>query len=378
MTNIEWTHMPGHKGETWNPVVGCSVVSPGCANCYAMRVAGTRLEHSKAAPHYAGTTELSNAGPVWTGKIAKAPDSIFLKPFRWRAPRCVFVNSMGDIFHENVPDPIIDQVFAVMALCPQHTFLVLTKRAGRMRDYFSDPMSASRVADFIVDAVFSGVTTRAVLIADAALEPLAPPGPRVFLGRWPLPNVWLGVSAEDQRRAEERVPALLDTPAAKRFVSAEPLLGPIDFENIRDPKHFPGCLRKDVLNGHAFHEDDGNQWTKLNRVDWIIAGGESGGGARPNWTPNVRSIIRQCASARVACFVKQMGSNVHDRNDAGIEGLYDTEWRLDDGDWGRIEHDVNGYREQYQGAPMRIRLRDPKGGDPSEWPADLAVREWPA
>jgi hypothetical protein len=134
---IEWTDA------TWNPVVGCSIVSPGCTNCYAMKMAA-RIEKMASSPmaahvnvqtHYAGTTQRSKAGAVWTGKVARAPEHILTQPLKWKRPRKIFVNSMGDLFHESIPDEWIDRVFAVMALAPQHTFQVLTKRAERMRSY---------------------------------------------------------------------------------------------------------------------------------------------------------------------------------------------------------------------------------------------------
>jgi protein gp37 len=130
-TGIEWTDA------TWNPIVGCSIVSPGCTNCHAMKFAGNRLDGNSKAPHCAGTTQKSKAGPVRSGKLTLSPEHILAAPLRWKKSRTIFVNSMGDFFHEDCPDEWIDQVFAVMALAPQHTFQVLTKRAERMRDYLA-------------------------------------------------------------------------------------------------------------------------------------------------------------------------------------------------------------------------------------------------
>lgn len=144
-TNISWTE------RTWNPVVGCSVVSPGCTNCYAMRMAYRVKEMEEArtgrpdASHYFGTTKVVNGNPVWTGKVVLAPEHILLEPLRRRKPTMYFVNSMSDLFHEDVPDEWIDRVFAVMALCPQHTFQVLTKRSERMRAYCTDPDRIQRM-----------------------------------------------------------------------------------------------------------------------------------------------------------------------------------------------------------------------------------------
>ncbi|WP_196504032.1 phage Gp37/Gp68 family protein [Aestuariivirga litoralis] len=282
-SGIEWTDA------TWNPIVGCSIVSPGCTNCYAMRMAyrldAIAQDHGKPAAgiyHYLGTTQQSRGGPVWTGKLAIAPDKIFNQPLRWKKPRRVFVNSMGDLFHEFVPDEAIDRVFAIMALCPQHTFQVLTKRSKRMREYMAGDWSV-RVYGALDGKPGSG----------AACGWLA--------GGKPLRNVWLGVSAEDQTRADERIPDLLATPAAKRFVSAEPLLGPINFQNI-----CPEDTQFGSLTGEGWScgntEDCRISHPKL---DWIICGGESGPGFRPMPIAWAENIMRQCKAAGTAFFFKQ-------------------------------------------------------------------------
>lgn len=238
-TKIEWAT------DVWNPLAGCSLVSPGCTNCYAMKMAARiermsrgqqasyRDEVSTYAPpgestisphgtHYVGTTKIVNGKPVWTGKVALAPEHILTAPLRWRRPRMVFVNSMSDLFHESIPDAWIDRVFAVMALAPQHTFQILTKRSARMRDYFTGRRTEfGRAARALMELPHSKTEAEHEGAADALdLSDLAD-------GR-PLPNVWLGVSAEDQPRADERIPDLLATPAAVRFVSAEPLLSALD------------------------------------------------------------------------------------------------------------------------------------------------------
>ena len=292
MTSIEWTD------ETWNPVTGCSHVSDGCRNCYAEDI----------AKRFSGTGSFPVFKP-WTAP--NAAHNVVLHPERlgaplhWRKPRRVFVNSMSDLFHELVPEEFIDRVFAVMALSPQHTYQVLTKRPERMLAYFAWDREAA--------------------VSDVLYASKWPMKPEVFIaagrdrvqGGWPLPNVWLGVSAEDQRTADERIPVLLDTPATIRFVSAEPLLGPIDLER------YPS-------------------------LDWVIAGGESGHGARPCNTAWIQSIIEQCRAAGTAVFVKQLGS----------APAYPRE-----ANGGRVGHYVG--------------LHDRKGGDPAEWPDDLRVREWP-
>jgi protein gp37 len=278
MTKIEWTE------KTWNPIVGCSVVSPGCTNCYAMRMAA-RIEAMGTVPHYAGMTRPSKAGAVWRGKVAMAPDRVLTEPTRRKKPTTWFVNSMGDLFHESVPDEWIDRVFAVMALCPQHRFQCLTKRSKRMREYCSTEQTPFRVARQI-DALAADQKR-----GQEEVRPI----------EWPLPNVWLGVSAEDQTRADERIPDLLATPAAVRFVSAEPLLGPVDFMDIPWPSwRATWPETNNVSDGRsAIHQIEGT------RIDWVIAGSESGPSVRPCNLDWVRSIRDQCVSAKVPFFWKQ-------------------------------------------------------------------------
>jgi protein gp37 len=312
-SHIEWTDA------TWNPITGCSVVSPGCTNCYAMKLAGTRLQHH---PSRAGLTRASKAGPVWTSEV-RFNEQWLTQPLRWTKPRMIFVCAHGDLFHEDVPDEWIDRVFAVMALAPQHTFQVLTKRAARMRAYLSG-VTCDGARRFNV-AYAAG---RLMEDGDNAHD-------TVVNASWPLPNVWLGVSAEDQARANERIPDLLSTPASIRFVSAEPLLGAIDFSQIAAGIHddFKDCGghpdpaypidsvvwgRYDALRGeywsttrtpdgvvHGKHEELGFTTPSL---DWVIVGGESGPGARPMHPDWARSIRGQCAAAGVPFFFKQWGS----------------------------------------------------------------------
>ncbi|RUU41464.1 phage Gp37/Gp68 family protein [Mesorhizobium sp. M6A.T.Ca.TU.002.02.2.1] len=285
---IEWTDA------TWNPIVGCSILTPGCTHCYAMGMAA-RIEAMTAAlqakggtgaPHYNGTTRKVNGKAVWTGKLAMAPEHILTEPLTWRTPRRIFVNSMGDLFHEDVPDEWIDKVFAIMALAPQHTFQVLTKRAKRMREYLTGSQPDHRIV--------------------AAQTQLNFRIPQHY--QWPhmpLLNVWLGVSAERQQEAEERVHQLIHTPAAIRFVSAEPLLGPLDFTSLCTGHYFI-----DALAGRKYHdapEGVHNATEACAKVDWIIVGGESGAGARPMHPAWARSIRDQCATAGVPFFFKQWG-----------------------------------------------------------------------
>jgi protein gp37 len=284
---IEWTE------HTWNPVVGCSIVSPGCTNCYAMRWAGRAFEGPRDRktgalryPHYQGTTHRVNGNAVWTGKVSLAPDHILDAPLKWRKPKRVFVNSMGDLFHESVPDEWIDRVFAVMAVAHHHKYQILTKRAARMRKYIE---RKSRQAPEWINVPSIG---------GKVLLP--------YEGGWPT-YIWLGVSAEDQARADERIPDLLATPAAVRFVSYEPALGPIDFTMVKDHagrKGSPPIYVIDALTGVRETFCTGQQ-NNIPKLDWIIAGGESGAGARasdPEW---FRSVLEQCEAAGVAFFMKQ-------------------------------------------------------------------------
>lgn len=280
-TAIEWTDA------TWNPVTGCAVVSPGCTNCYAMKLAGTRLKHT---PSRAGLTVDSKAGPVWNGQV-RLNEQWLDQPLRWKRPRRIFVCAHGDLFAESVPDEWIDKVFAVMALAPQHTFQMLTKRAARMRDYVSGIRST---IPFLGRMPLERIHIEAAGHMEGAggfMDTLKRHGNVYSLYcsvPWPLPNVWLGVSAEDQQRADERVSDLLATPAAIRFASAEPLLGPIEFRDIGDGV--------DSLRRRSGA-----------RLDWIIVGGESGSGARPMHPDWARSIRDQCAAAGVPFFFKQWG-----------------------------------------------------------------------
>lgn len=287
-THIEWTDA------TWNPVTGCSVVSPGCTNCYAMKLAGTRLRHH---PSRQGLTTPTKAGPVWNGQVRVNAEWLD-QPLHWARPRRIFVCAHGDLFHEDVPDAWIDQVFAVMALAPQHAFQVLTKRAGRMREYLTKHTTPG-------------------LIGQCALDFRPDLGRRV--ASWPLPNVWLGVSAEDQPRADERLGELILTPAAVRFVSLEPMVGPVDLRDLPAPKVAPGDEAEDwrfdaLESGEYYWFDCGDGFTEGGdgpdrpALDWVILGGESGPGARPMHPDWARRVRDDCAAAGVPFFFKQWGA----------------------------------------------------------------------
>lgn len=296
---IEWTDA------TWNPITGCSVVSPGCTNCYAMKLAGTRLKNLQSR---VGLTIDSKAGPVWNGKV-RFNEQWLDQPLRWKRSRRIFVCAHGDLFAENVPDEWIDHVFAVMALAPHHTFQVLTKRSKRMRSYLT-ALDREPIRDTIRR------------MAKAIPSPM----PKFESMLVPPPNVWLGVSAEDQQRADERIPDLLATPAVVRFVSAEPLLGPIDFTEVM---HAPGYAIHALWGLKAETDGSASYGPKL---DWIIVGGESGRGARPMHPEWVRSLRDQCAASDTAFFFKQWGEWAP--NIGAVDG-----WTIDDDpEISRFEH----------------------------------------
>lgn len=255
MTKIEWTD------ETWNPVTGCTAISRGCDHCYAARVASGRLRH---LPAYEGLA----VGGRFTGEVRLHPDRLGM-PLEWRRPRRVFVNSMSDLFHASVPDEFIGQVWGVMALGEHHTFQVLTKRPQRMSRVLNDPSPTFR------DAMAAE--------RNAGSEALFAPG-------WPLQNVWLGTSIEGQDWADRRIPHLLDTPAAVRFLSVEPLLGPVDL----------------------------SPWLS-DGIGWVIVGGESGPNARPMQPEWAREVRDQCVAAGVPFLFKQWGEWAPHPNEWGMD-----------------------------------------------------------
>jgi protein gp37 len=264
-TKIEWTE------ETWNPITGCTKVSPGCTHCYAERMArrlAGRYGYPEA-PHQFDVT---------------LHEDRLEQPFSWRKPTTGFVCSMGDLFHRDVPDEWIDRVWATMLLCPQHTFQVLTKRAERLPRYLSriehDP-------DFPNTSLrYARVLQAARVIRAKRPDLLRVPisDPAICPGR----NIWLGVTAEDQLRADERIPLLLQAPAAIRFVSIEPMLGPVD-----------------LRQAHEMAYDHGVPATR--RLSWVICGGETGPGARPVHPDWVRDLRDQCVAAGVPFFFKKWG-----------------------------------------------------------------------
>ena len=374
-TAIEWAT----KG--WPVVVGCSPASPGCLHCYAARLASGRLAH---LPRYA---DLAKDGR-WTGEVRFNPKALD-EPLHWRKPQPrVFVAQMGDLFHKAVSDEQIAAVFGVMAACPSHTFLVLTKRAERMRAWF-EWAEEQTYGDKYPGQQGSPLQAmaRALSEHDGPLPGLDGEGDegdaleRALDVNWPLPNVMLGVTAEDQQRAEERVPLLLATPAARRFVSVEPMLEAMDLRRWLqddDVGFCNACCRTDRLGDDGGCRHCGDQRTRDGRslLSWIIVGGESGPGAQECNVKWIRGICAQCREAGVPLFVKQLGANVITRNDDGLSGCDSGDWQLDDPDR-QVEENLSGHRDGYQGAPVRVHLRDRAGRDPSEWPEALRVRQWP-
>lgn len=267
-TGIEWTEA------TWNPISGCTKTSTGCKHCYAERDWG-RLQH---LPAYAGRAFTDVA--MHAARLDQ--------PLRWKRPRRVFVNSMSDLFHEAVPEAFIDQVFAVMALATQHTFQTLTKRPVRMRDYMNG-LNLERL-------------DRAARGLGYTLQ---------FEGRplrsLPLPNVWLGVSVEDQAAADERIPLLLDTRAAVRWISAEPLLGPVRLIGLPGLPTDDEDVRINALKGEWVTSPRAETGNAMSRLDWVVVGGESGPKARPMHPDWARSLRDQCAAAGVPFLFKQWG-----------------------------------------------------------------------
>lgn len=260
-TGIEWTDA------TWNPIRGCSRVSAGCEHCYAERQAH-RMNHPGGP--YEGLTVLGKHGPRWTGKMRQVPEMLD-KPIRWQRPRLIFVNSMSDLFHPGVPFEYIAAVFGIMLRAEHHTFQVLTKRPERMLEFFKW-LNAWRELPYVT-----------CLVASQEHVPLTKQEHVKYLGtqgwRWPLPNVWLGTSVEDQKSADLRVPLILKVEAVVKWLSMEPLLGPVDLADLE-----PG------------------------KLDWVVVGGESGPGARrmePEWA---RVALFQCGYAGVPVMFKQLGA----------------------------------------------------------------------
>ncbi len=288
-SKIEWCDA------SWNCVRGCSRVSLGCTSCYAERVAA---RFSGAGLPYEGLARRTASGEArWTGEVRLVPERLE-DPLRWKRPRRIFVNSMSDLFHEKLSDADIDRVFAVMLLAPHHTFQVLTKRAGRMREYMTMPGLYQRVL----------AAAGELRAKRPGLDRIAISSPTYFPARW----IWLGVSVENQATANERIPHLLETPAAVRFLSCEPLLGPIDLDLWLRCPHCGYTQRDQDINvDHYLCARDHNGARVPDGLHWVIGGGESGNGARPPHPFWFRSLRDQCESAGVPYFHKQNGEWWH-------------------------------------------------------------------
>ena len=305
MSKIEWTN------KTWNPIRGCSIVSKGCTNCYAMKQAHRFSGPGKA---YEGLTKLTSGGPVWTGNIKLVPEKLD-EPLKWKKPARVFVNSMSDLFHEDVPDDFIYDVMNQIYDNPQHTFQVLTKRIDRAFEFFAGRSGAGLNYD-------------------------------------PIKNLWLGVSVEDQEKANERIPILLQIPAGIHWISAEPILGDLDLTSL-DTMAFRGAEKFDALTGDLF-DMFGEPVGKIDRkLNWVVVGGESGPGARDCCVSWFLNILHDCTGARIPLFVKQLGKHPYNTND---------------------EEDNDGWPVDHY-----LKLADRKGGDFNDpnFPDALKIREYP-
>lgn len=359
-------------GETWNPVLGCTRVSEGCRNCYAERQSG-RLANMAVADEQLGKNPGrkadyklvvlgSGTGPNframerWNNEIRCIGEALE-DPLRWRKPRTVFVCSMSDLFHPEVPFEFIHRIFATMALCPQHTFQILTKRPERMAAFLADLDNG--VA--IVEAIGELLAKRRGQVACYAAK-----------YNQPLPNVWLGTSVEDQAAADERIPHLLKCPAAVRFLSCEPLLGPMDLRQIAgntSDEQESEVLYFPLAGEVTFVSTNEPIAMRNGGIDWAIVGGESGPRARPCNIDWIRSIRDQCQGAGVPVFVKQLGRCIEARNDSCHE------WPRDGDEW--VYCSDGPQHNAYQGEMITFQINDSKGGNPNEWPEDLRVRQMP-
>lgn len=389
-SSIEWTD------KVWNPIRGCSLVSAGCKSCYAMRQA---YRFSKHGQPYEGLVKMVGGEPKWTGDIKLVHDKLS-EPLSWKKPVRIFVNSMSDLFHKDVPFGYIDRVFAVMAIAKRHTFQVLTKRPERMAEYLNTPLRLEHIYDQWFE--FSG-------------------GPREAEA-WPLPNVWLGTSCENQKAADERIPHLLRTPAAVRFLSCEPLLENVDLTNWLDPKEcemcglnpprleidLGRCVEEYCQRCHKVDPEWGSTLTGREvELDWVIAGGESGKDPRPCDLEWIRSIVSQCRMAGKPVFVKQLGGKAFDSSrESEIQFNNYEHWCAKARSWlGGISGGGTRYKQPERGVcvdtagsictiggdfmradkegayPVKwfraVSAHDRKGGDMAEWPEDLRVRQFP-
>ena len=310
-SKIEWTD------ETWNPVRGCTKISPGCKNCYA----------ATFAERFRGVV----GHPYEQGFDLRLVHNKLTEPLTWRKSRTVFVNSMSDLFHQDIPDEYIDQVFAVMMACGmlenrRHRFQVLTKRSDRMLSYLTDrsPVELlqawAKAGNGLItmddeDTLFSEMVTSETCHdwdengRNSSGSDYKPWG---YLKKlWPLPNVWLGVSVENQKAADERIPNLIKTPAAIRFLSMEPLLENVEifrFDEEEQALRGVGVVRSGGMTPSTPDSPPEGCDDSYPGIDWVIIGGESGRGARECNLDWIHSITEQCSAAEVPVFVKQLGA----------------------------------------------------------------------
>lgn len=323
-TTIEWCNY------TFNPWIGCTRVSPGCEHCYAEALArrAPALIYGPQKGQGGSRKRLATWGPQAPRRVTSA--AYWQQPMRWNKAaqkagerRRVFCASLADVFEcRRDLDDIRWRLWDLIMRCDSLDWLLLTKRPERVME-LAHPVWSARTEWRWGERVPEGYY------------------------QWPA-HVWVGCTVEDQKRAEDRLDHLVQIPAPVLFVSYEPALEQVDF----------------------------GPW--LDRIQWLIVGGESGPGARPFDVAWMRKTISQCHTAKVPVFCKQLGANVRDRNDAGFDGQPGDAWDFGETDpCDMVEDSPNGFREEYQGAPVRIRLRDRKGGDMDEWPEELRVREFP-
>lgn len=340
-TNIEWTD------RVWNPVRGCTRVSEGCRNCYAERQAIRQSGIGKAYFGLVRSHEVNRGSevrhePRWTGKIALGDASRLAEPLSWRKPSYVFVNSMSDLFHADVPFEFIDEVFHVMSVTPEHTYQILTKRPERMLEYVTQRLAKKKQYADKFDLCPTVEMRNSPAAIDSRRDAKEIPS-----------HIWLGTSVENQETADQRIPLLLETPAAVRWVSAEPLLGPIRLDECA-----PYVLGGDESNPcvmNAFNSSCHHPLTCMEApkvkgnekgIQWVVVGGESGPGARPCNVQWIRSIVQQCQAAEIPVFVKQLGAMpMISPENALVE--------------------------------IRNGISDRKGGCISDFPPDLQVRQYP-
>lgn len=352
-TKIEWTHWPDTRPATWNPTKGCSRISAGCGvgkdgGCYAERFA---MRFSGEGHRYHGFVRSTPEGPRWTGKLAIDEDALLL-PLRWKSPRTIFCASMTDVFHEKLRDEDIDRIFAVMALATRHRFLVLTKRAARMRAYLSDPKKHERWSPLI-----SKLSDRFRRHTGG-----------VAATWWPnfSKHIFIGTSVEDQPSADSRIWDLLETPAFAHFISLEPQLANVDLAPWLGKGLKPGVgVKWRQFVDDASYRQNFRRDPPKNSLDWVVQGGESGPSPRPYDIAWPRFTRDQCAATNTAWFHKQMGAFVVSNGVVRPGEAWGCEHRKE-------EVDVGG-----DGLKFRHHLKNRKGGDMSEWPEDLRVRQLP-